>query len=167
MVLIVVALTGKSFVIGNAALADWPIIYCNESFISLFGWTRTDVIGRPVTCTFLYGDATDGEVIQNFRLGVQEREEYECEVVLYTKSGKRRPCMCASRDATDAHNLTFASPSLASSPACDLPPLPGSCQRFCVAVAVIHDTDMVVLMFERLPEAATKTRKLFSFRKGS
>lgn len=79
--------TGKSFVIGNAALPDWPIIYCNESFIALFGWTRSDVIGQPVTCPFLYGQDTDKEIIENFRIGIQEREEYECETILCDRRG--------------------------------------------------------------------------------
>ena len=74
--------------IGNVVLPEWPIIYCNESFISLFGWTRSDVIGKPVTCAFLHGKATDGQVIETFRLALQQREEHEAELFLYSKSGE-------------------------------------------------------------------------------
>ena len=74
--------------IGNTALSDWPIIYCNESFISLFGWTRSDVIGKPVTCAFLHGKETEHELFENIRIAVQEREEYEAQTMLYHRDGK-------------------------------------------------------------------------------
>lgn len=78
---------GKSFVIGNTALSHWPIIYCNEAFVSLFGWTRSEIMGLPVTCSFLFGPETNEQMVDDFETGIREREEYECEVVLYPKHG--------------------------------------------------------------------------------
>lgn len=80
--------TGKVFVIGNCALPNWPIIYCNDAFISTFGWTRSDIIGQPVTCGFLYGCLTDAILMEELKSRISDEEEYECETTLYKKDGK-------------------------------------------------------------------------------
>jgi PAS domain-containing protein len=80
--------TGKSFVIGNTALSHSPIIYCNEAFVSLFGWTRSEIMGLPVSCSFLFGPETNEQMIEDFEIGIRDREEYECEAILYPKQGK-------------------------------------------------------------------------------
>lgn len=91
-------MSGKTFVIGNKALSNWPIVYCNEAFVSLFGWTRSDVIGQPVTCPFLYGPETNEQMIEDFKSGIEDGEEYECEAILYSKSGKLCFCDVCSSD---------------------------------------------------------------------
>lgn len=80
--------TGKIFVIGNCALPNWPIIYCNDAFISAFGWTRSDIIGQPVTCAFLYGEYTDASLMQELQTRISDEEEFECETILYQKDGE-------------------------------------------------------------------------------
>ena len=44
-------------------------------------------MGLPVTCSFLFGPETNEQMVDDFEAGVREREEYECEAILYPKHG--------------------------------------------------------------------------------
>ena len=54
----------RRFLISNAQLANKPIIYCNDGFCDLTGYSRSDIIQKPCTCEFLYGDETSDKSIK-------------------------------------------------------------------------------------------------------
>ena len=67
-------------VIGN------PIIYVNEAFIDLFGYTRDEVLGQNYF--FLAGTNTDPVIERNIRAANTADRPLNQEVLLYAKSGR-------------------------------------------------------------------------------
>ena len=41
------------FLVANAQLSDFPIIYVSDKFTAKMGYTRADLIGQPITLDFM------------------------------------------------------------------------------------------------------------------
>ena len=52
-----------SFVLANAQIVDYPIVYCSEEFSKLMGFKRSEVMKQPLRCDFLVGTLTDKTTI--------------------------------------------------------------------------------------------------------
>ena len=52
-----------SFVIINAQIVDYPIVYCSEEFSKLLGFKRSEVMQQPIRCDFMVGTLTDKSTI--------------------------------------------------------------------------------------------------------
>jgi len=78
----------RRFLISNAQLANKPIIYCNDAFCELTGYSRSDIIQKPCTCEFLYGSETNDKAIKQIRHALQGSDEKEVEIILYKNNGK-------------------------------------------------------------------------------
>ncbi|XP_019740549.1 LOW QUALITY PROTEIN: potassium voltage-gated channel subfamily H member 5-like [Hippocampus comes] len=78
--------TESSFLLGNAQIVEWPVVYSNDGFCKLSGYHRAEVMHRSSTCNFMYGDLTDETTIDNIRLTFDSYEPNFYEVLLYTKN---------------------------------------------------------------------------------
>ncbi|MFC7130800.1 PAS domain S-box protein [Haloferax chudinovii] len=65
--------------------ADNPIVYANEQFTELTGYSRDEAVGR--NCRFLQGEATDEAAVDELRAAVEEREPVTTELLNYRKDG--------------------------------------------------------------------------------
>ena len=52
-----------SFIIVNAQIVDYPIVYCSEEFSKLLGFKRSEVMQQPIRCDFMVGTLTDKSTI--------------------------------------------------------------------------------------------------------
>ena len=52
-----------SFVIANAQIVDFPIVYCSEEFSKLLGFKRPEVMQQSIRCDFMVGTMTDKPTI--------------------------------------------------------------------------------------------------------
>ncbi|MCT7949578.1 PAS domain-containing protein [Ancylothrix sp. C2] len=79
------AATSTGIVIADAKKPNRPLIYCNDAFVRMTGYTLEDTIGK--NCKFLQGPDTDPAAVEEIRQAL--REERECKVVLknYRKNG--------------------------------------------------------------------------------
>ena len=77
----------RRFLIANAQLTNKPIIYCNDAFCELIGYSRADIIQKTCTCEFLYGQETNEKAIKQLRHALQGSDEKEVEMVLYKNDG--------------------------------------------------------------------------------
>ncbi|XP_053736947.1 potassium voltage-gated channel subfamily H member 5-like [Synchiropus splendidus] len=75
-----------SFLLGNAQIVEWPVVYSNDGFCKLSGYHRAEVMHRSSTCNFMYGDLTDKKSIDKIRQTFDSYESNFFEVLLYTKS---------------------------------------------------------------------------------
>ncbi|KAM9339585.1 voltage-gated delayed rectifier potassium channel KCNH5-like [Symphorus nematophorus] len=75
-----------SFLLGNAQIVDWPVVYSNDGFCKLSGYHRAEVMHRSSTCNFMYGDLTDKKTIDKIRRTFDNYESHFYEVLLYTKN---------------------------------------------------------------------------------
>ena len=41
------------FLVANAQLEDFPIVYVSDKFTGKMGYTRADLIGQPITLDFM------------------------------------------------------------------------------------------------------------------
>ncbi|XP_068089564.1 potassium voltage-gated channel subfamily H member 1 [Hyperolius riggenbachi] len=79
--------TGKTnFVLGNAQIVDWPIVYSNDGFCKLSGYHRAEVMQKSSTCSFMYGELTDKETIEKVRQTFENYEMNSFEILMYKKN---------------------------------------------------------------------------------
>ncbi|RDZ63836.1 hybrid sensor histidine kinase/response regulator [Haloferax sp. Atlit-12N] len=65
--------------------ADNPIVYVNDEFTNITGYSRDETLGR--NCRFLQGEATDEAAVNELRAAVDEREPVTTELLNYRKDG--------------------------------------------------------------------------------
>ncbi|XP_073427057.1 voltage-gated delayed rectifier potassium channel KCNH5 [Dendrobates tinctorius] len=76
----------SSFLLGNAQIVDWPVVYSNDGFCKLSGYHRADIMQKSSTCSFMYGELTDKKTIEKIRQTFENYESNCYEVLLYKKS---------------------------------------------------------------------------------
>ncbi|SMP26030.1 PAS domain S-box-containing protein [Algoriphagus winogradskyi] len=64
---------------------DRPLVFVNEGFERLTGYTKLDVIGK--NCRFLQGKDTDQSTVNILRLAIQNGEQATVELLNYKKDG--------------------------------------------------------------------------------
>ncbi|CAF0746086.1 unnamed protein product [Rotaria sp. Silwood1] len=82
----------RRFLISNAQLVNKPIIYCNDAFCELIGYSRADVIQKACTCEFLYGAETSEKAAKQIRHALQGSDEKEVDIILYKNDGMKFRC---------------------------------------------------------------------------
>ncbi|KAM4633795.1 voltage-gated delayed rectifier potassium channel KCNH5-like [Polymixia lowei] len=75
-----------SFLLGNAQIVEWPVVYSNDGFCKLSGYHRAEVMHRSSTCNFMYGERSDKKTIDKIRQTFDNYESNFFEVLLYTKN---------------------------------------------------------------------------------
>lgn len=80
--------TDRKFVIANARVENCAIIYCNDGFCEMTGFSRSDIMQKPCTCDFLHGDLTDKEAISQVSQAVLGSDERKVEITYYRKDGE-------------------------------------------------------------------------------
>uniref|UniRef100_K7G062 Potassium voltage-gated channel subfamily H member 5 n=1 Tax=Pelodiscus sinensis TaxID=13735 RepID=K7G062_PELSI len=76
----------SSFLLGNAQIVDWPVVYSNDGFCKLSGYHRADVMQKSSTCSFMYGELTDKKTIDKVRQTFDNYESNCFEILLYKKN---------------------------------------------------------------------------------
>ena len=64
---------------------DNPIIFCNEAFSFMSGYSQDEILGR--NCRFLQGPETDRNAVAEVRAAITKREEVSVEILNYRKNG--------------------------------------------------------------------------------
>jgi PAS domain S-box-containing protein len=64
---------------------DNPIIFCNEAFSFMTGYSMEEIVGG--NCRFLQGPETDRKVVDQLRAAIANREEVAVELLNYRKNG--------------------------------------------------------------------------------
>ncbi|XP_028828398.1 potassium voltage-gated channel subfamily H member 5 isoform X2 [Denticeps clupeoides] len=75
-----------SFLLGNAQIVEWPVVYSNDGFCKLSGYHRAEVMQKSSTCSFMYGELTDKKTIEKIRQAFDNYESNCFEVLLYRKN---------------------------------------------------------------------------------
>ncbi|XP_039770746.1 potassium voltage-gated channel subfamily H member 1 isoform X1 [Ornithorhynchus anatinus] len=75
-----------NFVLGNAQIVDWPIVYSNDGFCKLSGYHRAEVMQKSSTCSFMYGELTDKDTVEKVRQTFENYEMNSFEILMYKKN---------------------------------------------------------------------------------
>ncbi|KAJ8024577.1 Potassium voltage-gated channel subfamily H member 7 [Holothuria leucospilota] len=84
----------RNFIIANAQVEGRAIIYCNDGFCELSGYSRADLMQRPCSCDFLQGKETSPEGIRQILNALETGEETQVEITYYRKDGKHHTHAC-------------------------------------------------------------------------
>ncbi|CAL9690350.1 unnamed protein product [Knipowitschia caucasica] len=82
----------RKFIIANARVENCAIIYCNDGFCEMTGFSRPDIMQKPCTCDFLHGELTDKDAIAQVNQAVAGSEERKVEINYYRKDGSDFQC---------------------------------------------------------------------------
>ena len=72
-------------IITDHSQQDDPIIYANQAFLDLTGYSRDEIIGE--NCRFLQGELTDPKSIQKLRNAVDKGKHIRIQIYNYKKDG--------------------------------------------------------------------------------
>lgn len=79
------ASTADGITIADARLPDRPLIYVNDGFSRLTGYSVEETVGS--NCRFLQGPQTDPEAVRQLREAIASEEHCEVELINYRKDG--------------------------------------------------------------------------------
>ncbi|VDP22341.1 unnamed protein product [Schistosoma margrebowiei] len=76
------------FLLTNARILDFPIVYVSNGFTNLTEFGRIEVMQKPGLCPFLHGPQTDKSIITTLENAFKEQKSEHVEVILYKKNCK-------------------------------------------------------------------------------
>ncbi|PAA65653.1 hypothetical protein BOX15_Mlig000365g2 [Macrostomum lignano] len=79
----------RKFCIANAQIEHRPVIFCNDGFCELVGYTRADIMQRSACMDFLHGPLTSVQSITDLRDALNGRDERQIQILFYKKDGTR------------------------------------------------------------------------------
>ncbi|WP_409564858.1 PAS domain-containing protein [Methylobacterium sp. J-026] len=77
--------TRMPMIITDPRQHDNPIVFVNDAFLKLTGYTRLDVTGR--NCRFLQGPETDPAAVDRLRDAIRQQADIRVDLVNYRKDG--------------------------------------------------------------------------------
>uniref|UniRef100_A0A668APE8 Voltage-gated inwardly rectifying potassium channel KCNH2 n=1 Tax=Myripristis murdjan TaxID=586833 RepID=A0A668APE8_9TELE len=83
----------STFIIANARVENCAIIFCNDGFCHMCGYSRAEIMQKPCTCNFLYGPHTKRLAIAQMAQALLGSEERKVEINLYRKDGQCFLCL--------------------------------------------------------------------------
>ncbi|XP_016395400.1 potassium voltage-gated channel subfamily H member 2-like [Sinocyclocheilus rhinocerous] len=83
----------RKFLIANAQMKNCGIIYCNEGFCQMFGFSRAEIMQQSCMCQFLVGPGTMKSALAQLAQALLGSEERKVEILYYSKEGTCRPCL--------------------------------------------------------------------------
>ncbi|XP_035217490.1 potassium voltage-gated channel subfamily H member 2-like [Stegodyphus dumicola] len=82
----------RRFLLANAQVEQFPIIYCNDGFCEMVGYSRAELMQRPATCDFLHGPLTSSQATAQIRESLSTCLEKQLEIIYYRKDGTKFLC---------------------------------------------------------------------------
>ncbi|MBV8971070.1 MAG: PAS domain-containing protein, partial [Sphingomonadaceae bacterium] len=102
----VISATRSPITICNARGDDTPLIFVNDSFCELTGYTSDEVVGR--NCRFLQGPGTDRAVVAEIHDAIADGRAIERDILNYRKDGSPFWCRLGIAPVFDAdQRLTY------------------------------------------------------------
>lgn len=78
--------TRAGLILTNPALPDNPIVYANQGFLDMTGYTKEEIVGQ--NCRFLQGEKTNRDTVQQIRDAIREEKSVNVQILNYTKENQ-------------------------------------------------------------------------------
>nr|CAH8856340.1 unnamed protein product [Trichobilharzia regenti] len=85
--------THSNFVLGNAQVHDYPIVYCSDGFVELTGYNRSQIMSKCCSCSFLWGEKTQEDAKQSILDTLKNKGELKIEIQFHKKTGEAFLCL--------------------------------------------------------------------------
>ncbi|XP_048479359.1 potassium voltage-gated channel subfamily H member 8 isoform X5 [Plutella xylostella] len=85
--------THSNFVLGNAQVPAYPIVYCSDGFCELTGWARAHIMQKGCACKFLHGPDTRDDHRGQIDAALDSKHELKLELIFYKKNGSPFWCL--------------------------------------------------------------------------
>ncbi|XP_056610267.1 potassium voltage-gated channel subfamily H member 7-like isoform X2 [Triplophysa dalaica] len=82
----------KKFIIANARVQNCAIIYCNDLFCEMTGFSRPDIMQKPCTCDFLHGEQTKRHAMAQVAQALLGSDERKVTITYHRKDGSEFLC---------------------------------------------------------------------------
>lgn len=69
-------------------MVDYPIVFANEGFCKITGYTRAEVMQQSSTLRFMWSDMTDTEISKRIEEAFENQEMLQTEVAVVKKTRK-------------------------------------------------------------------------------
>jgi potassium voltage-gated channel Eag-related subfamily H protein len=79
-------LPDSSFLLANAQIVDFPIVYCSDSFCKMAGYNRGEVMQKSCRCGFMYGELTEKDTTKKLDECLEKQRQEQFEILLYKKN---------------------------------------------------------------------------------
>ena len=80
----------NAFLLSNAQIIEYPIeypiVYCNEGFTKLSGFSKSELMQKSSLCSFMWGDLTDDETKIKVEDALKNNHAENLEVLIYKKN---------------------------------------------------------------------------------
>ena len=96
--------TAEGVVIADCNQPDMPIIYVNNAFTAMTGYSWDDVVGK--NCRFLQGPNTDPAAAQEIRRAITDQRSCKVEILNYRKDGTKFWNSLSITPVRDKQNVT-------------------------------------------------------------
>ena len=88
MICIIIHFSDATFIIANAQVDQYPIIYCSEDFSDEMGYPRSEVTQHNVYIDFIRGYQTSEDHFKSYAEAIENSQKIQVEMVLYSKWGE-------------------------------------------------------------------------------
>ena len=72
----------------NAQIIDYPIVFCNDGFTKLSGYSKSELMQKSSTCSFMWGELTEDETKTKVEQAFKNNSAENFEVLVYKKNSK-------------------------------------------------------------------------------
>ncbi|CAI5453392.1 unnamed protein product [Caenorhabditis angaria] len=75
-----------SFILANAQVVDYPIVYCNDGFSKLVGYTRAEIMQKPCSLAFMHGEHGETGSLRKMQEALDNARTEQAEIGLCKKN---------------------------------------------------------------------------------
>uniref|UniRef100_A0A8R1TYY1 Uncharacterized protein n=1 Tax=Onchocerca volvulus TaxID=6282 RepID=A0A8R1TYY1_ONCVO len=75
-----------SFILANAQIAEYPIVYCNDGFSKMIGYSRAEIMQKPCSLSFMHAEYSGPEAVKKIQNALDLCQYEQTEIGLRKKN---------------------------------------------------------------------------------
>ncbi|KAM3717132.1 Potassium voltage-gated channel protein eag [Dirofilaria immitis] len=75
-----------SFILANAQIVEYPIVYCNDGFAKMVGYSRAEIMQKPCSLSFMHADYSGPEAVKKIQNALDLCQHEQTEIGLRKKN---------------------------------------------------------------------------------
>ncbi|CAG9534253.1 unnamed protein product [Cercopithifilaria johnstoni] len=75
-----------SFILANAQIVEYPIVYCNDGFAKMVGYSRAEIMQKPCSLSFMHSSDSRPEAVKKIQNALDMCKHEQTEIGLRRKN---------------------------------------------------------------------------------